>query len=115
MAWDNTAGIVATTNPHRLLLGPEGGRRLAQLVTLYNPNATITEFVLRLYRPSDQFFQMDRTFIRWDDGIPITDSWILGGLVRPAFVVMPRQRFEIVLDAEPTLPIEYVIDFQDLP
>lgn len=101
-ALDNSSGHVATSEPHILLEGPA----IVRHITLYSEAAT--GFVLRYVIPMGD---LDELIIRrYDDEIPANDSWGFGSA--GAVMVLPDGwRLELVLDADPAIPVEYSVDY----
>ena len=103
----NTAGFIYNTNPYIFVEGFDAGTRTIALLTLYNPNSSAVDFVLRLVLTDDQDRELEVT--RFDDAIAPTSTWPFGHLMS-RMVVLPGQRYEIVLDSAPTLGVHCVCD-----
>ena len=119
------AGRVTSTNVVVLLEAPPVGVRRISLITFYNPNSSAADFILRLVMPTVSASPgIELVIRRFDDLIPATDVWTLGLLAPPKISLKALKdpgvghrpmRYEIVLDAVPTLPIEYAVDYEELP
>lgn len=109
---DSIDGFVTTTAAARILEGKPGIRRTVRLITLYNPNNSASTFVLR--RIFTDAIGEELIAPRFDDSIPATDSWIFGSL-GGRMVIKSCCRLELILDASPTKPIIYSIDYGDEP
>jgi len=103
---DSFQAIAYDTDAVTLIEGPDNGHYAITSITLYNPNGSAATFIIRKVVEGDpQEIQVRRV----DDSIPATDIWEKS-LGRP-WIVGPLQRYELVLDATPTLGIEWCLDF----
>ncbi len=83
--------------------------KLIRGITLYNPNTAAVGFILRYAMLN---LGGDRIHIRReDDSIDASKPWTLGAV--GAVWVLERATLELLLDANPIIPIEYSVDWAE--
>jgi hypothetical protein len=109
---NNAAGLIVTAQPMVILESPEFGTRIIRYLTIFNPNSTSTDFVLDLivFEESGD----ERRIRRFDASTPVMGTYEFG-TSGEILTLRGRQRYEVTLDAVPTNPIEFAIDFADTP
>lgn len=105
----NESGTAPNTNAV-ILLETEATPRIIRGITLYNPNGGAADFILRYHGYNTLGDEM--IIRRYDEQIAATDEWTFGeqGAV---MVVPPMTRVELVLDSDPTTPIEWSVDWAE--
>lgn len=105
-----TEGFIQTTTPQVIAEGADAGILVIRLLTLYNPNGSAAAFILRKVVDSPDGTERELFIRRFDDEIPSLGTWAIGVAGTPIMIVLPGQRYEVVLDSAPTLGIEWVCD-----
>lgn len=104
----NAFGLLVSTEPVGILVSeaPDGPVYRINLLTVYNPNTTASGFVLRLV--AENIHRQDNIYRLFPGSVPALDSWVYG-IVGPPLILAQGQRYEIVLDVTPTIPLEYTL------
>ena len=113
MALTTEGFVKKSAEPYVFAEGADSGVLVVRLLTLYNPNATASTFIVRkvidLFQ-TEGSTEKEAFYTRFDDEVPATDTWSFGTTGTPIMLVLPGQRYEIVLDADATLGIHCVCD-----
>lgn len=104
------AGIIFDTTPKPIAEGQDSGMLVVRYISLYNPNAIPTEFLLRLVVEEGDALDSNLILTRFDARINATSTWRWGDVGTPIMLLPPGHRYEVVLDTTPTLGIHYVVD-----
>lgn len=114
----NRTGSVPDANAHVLLETSEDVAIEVTFLSLYNPNTTDSNFLLRFVIPilastggPTRASGQEYTIRSWDDSILTLDNWIFGTLGATFTLHPPGQRLEFILDSAPTKPIEFYVEF----
>lgn len=115
----NFCGYIPDTEPVDILLAiPRDvaiAKRVVKLLTLFNPNVVDHTFTLQYTWQGP--LGDEQTCRRFRDIIPLTDSWVFGSLGGIMILDLTPdgkpKTIKVVLDAAPTIPIEYGVDFAD--
>ena len=114
---DNVSGFVASTLVHELLSSEIAGvvsKRVIKLITLFNPGTVVVFKLQIMWKDANG---EDQTVRRFRDTMPANDGWVFGTLgavwvLDSGFDGQPTI-LQIVLESEPSVPIEYSIDYVD--
>lgn len=103
---DTLDGHVTTSAPHIMVAPLEGQRTYINHISLYNSHSVAQQFKINLISFDVNGDEVART--RFDDEIPLTDSWHFGSF--GTLYLVGLGRMELLMDSTPGAPVHWVCD-----